>query len=74
MGLKWAGGPILQTHSEGVTLKRVGVGGVGPEVGSTGSKGKEKVSEVEIGPRFGPAMSLRKSNGPFLTHLKDFGV
>ena len=39
-----------------------------------GSKGKEKVSEVEIGQRFGPAMSLRKSSGSFLTHLKDFGV
>ena len=57
LGLRWVGGPIPQTLSEGVTLKGVGVGGVGPEVGSKGSKGKEKVSEVEIRPRFEPAVS-----------------
>ena len=74
LGLRWVGGPILQTLSEGVTLKGVGVGGVGPEVGSKGSKGKEKVLNVEIGPRLGLAVSQRKSSGPFLTHLKDFGV
>ena len=69
LGLRWAGGPIPQTLSEGVTLKGVGVG----RVGSSGSKGK-KVSKVEIGPRFGPTVSQRKSSGPFLTNLKDFGV
>ncbi|RVW75070.1 hypothetical protein CK203_055997 [Vitis vinifera] len=73
LGLRWVGGPIPQTLSEGVTLKGVGVGGVGPEVGSKGSKGKEKVLKVEIGPRLGLAVSQRKSSGPFLTHLKDFG-
>ncbi|RVX15735.1 hypothetical protein CK203_005480 [Vitis vinifera] len=46
-----------------------GIGGVGPEVGPMGSKGKEKVSDVVIGLRFGPAR-----NGPSLTHLKNFGV
>ena len=29
---------------------------------------------MEIGLRFGPAVAQRKSSGPFLTHLKDFGV
>ena len=38
-------------------------------MGSSGSKGKEKVSELEIGPRFGPAVS-QKSSGPFLTHFE----
>ena len=74
LGLKWTGGPLPQSPSEGVILKKARDGGVGPEVGPMGSKGKEKVSKVEIGPRFGLAISLRKSNGPSLTHLKDFGV
>ena len=74
LGLKWARGSLPQSPSEGVILKGAGDGGVGPEVGPMGSKGKEKVSEVEIGSRFGPAVSLRKRNGPFLTHLKDFRV
>ena len=74
LGLKWAGGPLPQSPSEGVILKGAGDGGVGPEVGLMGSKGKENVSEVEIGPQFGLAVSLRKRNEPSLTHLKDFGM
>ena len=69
MGLEWAGGPLLQSPLEGIILKGDGIGGVGPEVGPMGSKGKEKVSDVVIGLRFGPAR-----NGPSLTHLKNFGV
>ena len=74
LGLKWAGGPLLQSPLEGIILKGDGNGRVGPEVGPMGFKGKEKVSDVVTGPQFGLAVSLRKRNGPSLTHLKNFGV
>ena len=67
-------GPLLQSPLEGIILKGDGNGRVGPEVGPMGSKGKEKVSNVVTGLRFGPTVSLRKRNGPSLTHLKNFGV
>ncbi|RVW16721.1 hypothetical protein CK203_076389 [Vitis vinifera] len=51
-----------------------GDGGVGPVVGPTGSKGKEKVAVVENGPPFGPSVPLRNRLGPSLTQLKAFGV
>ena len=56
LGLRRAGRPSPQIFSEGVISKGAGVGGVGPAVGSKGSKGKEKVSEEEFRPRFGPNM------------------
>ena len=74
LGLKRAGGPLLQGPSEGEILKGAGDGGVGPVVGPTGSKGKEKVAVVENGPPFGPSVPLRNRLGPSLTQLKAFGV
>ena len=57
LGLRRAGGPSPQILSERATSKGAGVGGVGLVDGSKGSKGKEKVSEVEFGPRFGPTVA-----------------
>ena len=74
LGLKRAEGPLLQGPLEGEILKGVGDGRVGPVVGRTGSKGKEKVAEVENGPPFGPSVPLRNRLGSSLTQLMDFGV
>ncbi|RVW30837.1 hypothetical protein CK203_115530 [Vitis vinifera] len=73
LGLRWVGGAYSANPFRRSNFKRGWSCGVGPEVGSKGSKGKEKVLKVEIGPRLGLAVSQRKSSGPFLTHLKDFG-
>ena len=73
LGLRRAGGPSLQFLSEEVMSKKAGVGGVRPAGGTKGSKGKEKVLEEEFGPRFGPNMVQRKSNGPLLSRFKDIG-
>ena len=72
LGLRRDGGPSPQSSFESVVAN--GGGGLGPMGRRKGPKGKEKVLEEELGPRFGPFLDQRKCSGPSSSCLQEFGV
>ena len=63
-GSKRAVGPISPGPSEEELLKGVVVGGAGPEVGPSCSKGKGWAAVEVNTPSIGPSLLLKESHGP----------